>query len=355
MTKKKNKFNKRKNKAIEEYIEYSQTDENISNYSCYIKILFIFFAFFIIYKLNPINKKILKKINKKNEFEIQETNKEKQFEYFCCFCVMGKNENKYARELISYYKDLGVEKFIIGDNNIPGGENFTYILQDYISNGTVDIIDIIGSSISQNKFFTNMYEKYNTKCEWIAFFDFDEYLVMHFNETKNITLREYLSNQIFNNCESIIFNWLMHTDNDLVYYDNRPLMERFTTPNYEHWSNIYLKPIIRGNINKIIFDGKTIHHPSLNLNICDSMGVKIEYLENTLNPPRFKYAFLIHFNTKTAEEYVEKIKKGNLENRPYSDIDGKIEHFFSLNKFSEEKLKLFEMKLNKTFVEFHKD
>ena len=267
---------------------------------------------------------------------------------------MGKNENKYARELISYYKNLGFEKFIIGDNNLQGRENFTDILQDYINNGTVDIIDIIGSSISQNIFFQNMYEKYKSKCEWIAFFDFDEHSVIHFNETKNITIKDYLTNKIFNNCESILFNLLMHTDNDLVYYDNRTLMERFTTPDYSHWTNIYVKPIIRGNINKIIFDGKTIHHPSLNLNICDSMGVKIDYLENTLNPPRFKYAFLNHFNTKTAEEYIEKIKKGNLENRPYADINAKIEHFFSLNKFTFEKLKLFEMKLNTTFEYYHK-
>jgi hypothetical protein len=60
---------------------------------------------------------------------------------------LGKKENLYSRQLISYYLNLGVEKFVFGDNNDPNTEKLSDVLQDYINNGTVDIIDIIGSSI----------------------------------------------------------------------------------------------------------------------------------------------------------------------------------------------------------------
>ena len=66
----------------------------------------------------------------------------------------------------------------------------------------------------------------------MAFFDFDEYLVMHFLEGKKIKLKEYLSNPIFDKCEAIEINWLIYTDNGLIHYDNRTLIERFTEPNY---------------------------------------------------------------------------------------------------------------------------
>ena len=63
----------------------------------------------------------------------------KNEKYFCCFCAMGKMENRYSRELISYYMSIGVDKFVIADNNLPNTEKFSDILQDYIKNGTVDI------------------------------------------------------------------------------------------------------------------------------------------------------------------------------------------------------------------------
>ena len=45
----------------------------------------------------------------------------------------------------------------------------------------------------------------------------------------------------------------MYTDNDLIYYDNRTLLERFTTPIYNDHANIFVKSIVRGDLNKTIF------------------------------------------------------------------------------------------------------
>ena len=73
---------------------------------------------------------------------------------------MGKKENLYSGQFISYYLNLGVEKFIFGDNNDPNTEKFSDVLQDYNSKGIVGIIDIIGSSIGQSKFYGILYEKY---------------------------------------------------------------------------------------------------------------------------------------------------------------------------------------------------
>ena len=39
-------------------------------------------------------------------------------------------------------------------------------------------------------------------------------------------LQQFLSNQIFSKCESISFNWLIYTDNDLIFYDNRTNFEK---------------------------------------------------------------------------------------------------------------------------------
>ena len=275
--------------------------------------------------------------------------------YYCCFCSMAREENLYARELISYYKNLGVEKFVFGDNNLNNTEKLSDVLQDYINDGTVDILEIFGNEVGQGAFFGVMYEKYKDKCEWLTFFDFDEYLEMHFEEGKNLKLKEFLSNSTFDNCEAIEINWLIYDDNGLVHYDKRPSIERFTNPREEDPANRFVKSIVRGHLTKPVFlPGRTHHQPSQQLKLCNSLGEPASYFPDCIIPPIFKYAYLKHFNTRTAEEYAKKIKRGHPENN-HLDYNERVKLFFGINEFTEEKLKVLETELHATFPEYHKN
>ena len=77
---------------------------------------------------------------------------------------------------------------------------------------------------------------------------------------------------------------------------------------------------------------------------------RIIYNYNPFNliPPVFDYGYLKHFNYKTAEEYCNKILRGGIRKIEYN-IEEAIEKFFKLNKFSYEKLRVFEKMLNRTF------
>ena len=203
--------------------------------------------------------------------------KKQKNDYFACFCSMARKENKYARELISYYTNIGVEKFIFGDNNLNGTEKLADVLEDYINNGIIDIYELFGSNIGQSEWFQIIYQKYKKKCKWFLFYDFDEYLNVHFENNKSLKLQDFLTNKTFDKCEAVLFNWLMYTDNDLIYYDNRKLIERFTTPNYNDIANAYVKSIVRGGLNKTIFyPKKSSHVPDANIKSCNSIGTIIE-------------------------------------------------------------------------------
>ena len=270
--------------------------------------------------------------------------------YFACFVGLGREGNKYVREFIEYYLKLGVEKFILGDNNIPNKEKFYDVLQDYINDGIVDIIEIFGSTSGQSELYQMAYDQYKTKCNWFLLFDFDEYLEIFFEKGKNLILKDFLTNQIFDKCETVLFNWVIYTDNDLLYYDNRPLIERFTTPNFKNRDNLYVKSIVRGGLNKTIFLPKKINHiPEKNVIICNSKGKIIDrYNPFAISPPIYDYGYLKHFTTKTAEEYCEKIIKGPPRNVGFQPEE-RVKLFFTHNKFSEEKIKIFEKKFNRTF------
>ena len=115
--------------------------------------------------------------------------------------TIGKKENLYIREFVKYYQQLNFSKIIIFDNNDINGEVFDNILNDYIKNNFVEIIDIRGFSSSQIAVINYCYQKYKKLYDWIAFFDIDEFLYIK----DNLDINKYLYNERFQKCESIIF------------------------------------------------------------------------------------------------------------------------------------------------------
>ena len=68
----------------------------------------------------------------------------------------------------------------------------------------------------------------------------------------------------------------------------------------------------------------------------------------TVLPPVLEYGYIKHFTTKTAEEFCEKIIKGH-PTKTHLIPEQRVKLFFEYNKFSEEKLKVFEKKFNRSF------
>lgn len=276
-----------------------------------------------------------------------------KFKYFACFGAIARLENLYIRDLISYYLSIGFSKFIFGDNNYPNIEKISDVTQDYIKKGIVDIIEIFGSSINQDAFYEIIYQKYKRKCNWISFFDIDEYLRMHSQDNEIISVQQYLSNPIFQKCESITINWLIYSDNNILNYDNRSVLERFTTPCYTNRENRLVKSIVRGNLNKKVFTSSS-HVPDKRIMRCNSIGKRIKYYSYFyLKPPVLKYTYLMHYTTKTIEEYINKtIKRGQNGNLIY-DKNERVRKFFQINNFTKEKLRIFEKAFNMTFDQYY--
>jgi hypothetical protein len=220
-----------------------------------------------------------------------------------CICTIGKNENLYAREFVEYYLKLGVDKLFIYDNNDINGEKFDSVLNIYL-NKSVDIIDVRGLSSIQIPIYNYCYKRNKNFYDWIGFLDFDEYLYIE----NNISLKNYLYNEIFNKCQIILFNWIMYNDNDLFEYNNISLNMRFTRPSLNMTS---VKSFVRGNITNLFIP--TTHIPGININkFCNSKGEYI-YPKNFINYNFDKNpkAYIKHFFTKTVKEFCDKLNKDN--------------------------------------------
>ena len=138
-------------------------------------------------------------------------------------------------------------------NNNKNGEKFEIVLNDYIDKEFVQIIDYREVLYPQIKAYNDCLRKNFKKFDYLLFYDIDEF----------IFLRNFPN--------SIQLNWFFHTDNNLLYYDNRKVVERFPEKRkgWDPTKREGIKSILKGNITINISDP---HKLSPDLITCNGFG-----------------------------------------------------------------------------------
>lgn len=259
--------------------------------------------------------------------------------YLCC---IGKNENKYAREFVEWYKNLGFSKIILYDNNDLDGERFNEVIGDYIQDGFVETVDFRGRKICQLQAYSHCSRTFGNQCDWIAFFDMDEFL-----ELKDAgSVNEYLSDPVFENFGIIHINWKCFTDNGHLEYSPEPLNIRFTTPapidilniREKEPENHFCKSFVRGSAAPYLWWLRTAHTPYPNvIRCCNNAG-------NPCNSEKpycdidYSCAWLRHYTTKSTQEYLQKLERGYPDHKmTEEEIRSLIEVYFGINEDTPEK------------------
>lgn len=251
--------------------------------------------------------------------------------------AIGRRENLYAREFVEHYKNLGFSNVIIMDNNHDGEEHFEDVLQDYIDEGFVIVENYRNQIKPQMRGYTEMYRKYGNDYDWIGFYDFDEFLFVN-----GMNVNDWLE-KFPSDCQEVLTNWMTMTDNNLVHYDPRPLVERFRevmTPDrpiqYNFPDNCHVKSIIRGGLD-IAFGGNP-HVPDTPLVAYNASGIRSQ--NSPFQPIDWSTAHLRHFTTKTIEEWMtRKMKVGTPDREPSAFLPFYVGRFWKINEKTEEKLK----------------
>ena len=187
-----------------------------------------------------------------------------------CVCTLAKLENKYIRQFVQHYERYGVDKIFLYDNNDIDGENFEEVINDYIKKGFVELMNWRGENEAMRRIMNDCYIKNYKYYDWLIFYEIDEFIFLH--DFKNIKL--FLNQKKFNKCQEIYLNLVCHTDNNLLYYEDKPLAERFplTVPKTKiGGQKLEVKTIIRGHINgaKIM----AIHLGDTRLKSCNNSGL----------------------------------------------------------------------------------
>ncbi len=182
------------------------------------------------------------------------------YQYDLAICAIFNNERPYFKEWIEYHKLIGVQKFYLYDH--LSTDNWRAVLQPYINNGQVEVINwpikptSQGWGIAQVPAYLDALKRATGKVKWLAVIDLDEFIVpVHCNN-----LRELLKGYENNRVGGVCINWNMYgTSNVCRVPANRLMIETLlqrapkdTTENF-HVKSIIRPERVRGCINPHFF------------------------------------------------------------------------------------------------------
>ena len=340
-------------KNFKEYspVSISENENEKIDKSCYIPtyvyiilsfILLCFIIYFII-KIYEIVININRVTDINNQIIENEIQEEKNINNTkVCLCTPAKNENRYIREFVEHYEKYGVDKIFLYDNNDIEGEKFDEILRDYIEKGFVEVRDWRGKAKALMQMMNDCYQTNYQIYDWLIFYELDEYI--HLSNYTNV--KPFLNLPRFKHCEVIYLNLICHTDNNLIYYDNRSLAERFprTVPKYKKGGyRLEIKSILRGHIPNIEITNN--HLLSTDLHNCNGYGNKNRYYYKTYsNQNDYKNYYIDHYYSKSTEEFIEKLNKGDVYLDTLKYVMQRVDKYFTQSEITKEKIDFIENK-----------
>ena len=340
-------------KNFKEYspVSISENENEKIERSCYIPtyvyiilsfILLCFIIYFII-KIYEIIININRVTDINNQIIENEIQEEKNINNTkVCLCTPAKNENRYIREFVEHYEKYGVDKIFLYDNNDIEGEKFDEILRDYIEKGFVEVRDWRGKAKALMQMMNDCYQTNYQIYDWLIFYELDEYI--HLSNYTNV--KPFLNLPRFKHCEVIYLNLICHTDNNLIYYDNRSLAERFprTVPKYKKGGyRLEIKSILRGHIPNIEITNN--HLLSTDLHNCNGYGNKNRYYYKTYsNQNDYKNYYIDHYYSKSTEEFIEKLNKGDAYLDTLKYVMQRVDKYFTQSEITKEKIDFIENK-----------
>ena len=254
-------------------------------------------------------------------------------------CAIVRCENKYLPEWVAYHLSLGVKKIYIYDNSRDGDEQPYKVLNDYTKTDAVEIIDFRnqGGDINvQDKAYNDCYTRHSMDYAWIGFLDIDEFVTAK-RKSRNV-LPTLLGKM---NADVVVLSWRVMTDSGLVHYEPKLVRERFTKPfkgnRYEDGKE-FVKSFVRGGLFGLLFQNHP-HCPAYpdSLKIVNIKGEPVQ--KHPTTKPVYEVAWVDHYMTKTAEEFVEKTRRGFPNGERYTDDyrQKAVEYFFAINERTAEK------------------
>ena len=262
--------------------------------------------------------------------------------------AIAKNESRYIKEWLDYHRNLGVDRFYIINNDDPD-ENTMYDMlkeESDVVQFNVPGAEELKKVGMQEGVYNSLYQNVIKKAgdvKWLAVIDIDEFL--YFNGK---SIKEFLSDFIFNDTDVIHLNWRLYGDNGQIYYEDKPVQERFPNQcplnvvyNSEEakkgvLENMFIKSIIRVSDKPI----RIYIHTTMVQNGITRRGDGTVSISPWCEPLSDDNNYVKHYNTKSLEEYINRRCSSSTTDAAHEVVDvmSRINWYFNENEKTPEKL-----------------
>lgn len=250
--------------------------------------------------------------------------------------------NKYLREFIEYYKNLGVDKMFFYDNNHEDEENIMDVVSDYVESGFVEVVNFRNErGRLQEMAYQDFYEKHGNDYDWYGIFDDDEYVVLLDGSTN---IKEFVSKDIFADKNGIAFPMINFCDTNVIVNNKNTRLDVYTDvmdPNNLYHNSFY-KTMVRGGLNIQYKDAMVngekynegCHIPFIDGIVgngivdCDGNDVRHDKF-SFITQYATKNAFLKHIPTGSIDDYINMKRR-----RGWPDTNSDMNNKFDINYFS---------------------
>lgn len=216
--------------------------------------------------------------------------------------------NEYLPEWVVHHLNIGFDRIILIDNNEIDGPNPLDVLQEY--RNKITYVDIRGNHECGRQNNTNslVYKQMHKAFDWLAFWDSDEFLFLN----QDSSVKEWLSRHCFDNADVVAVNWRMMSDNNLIYKDSRPRIERFTEYCPDNCKTIYntvpqnwhIKSIVRCRRDDVWFSHPHFPRANTRLLTYNAAGNPIPPM-SPFTVPDYSLAELRHYQVLSTQEFCE--------------------------------------------------
>jgi hypothetical protein len=221
-------------------------------------------------------------------------------------CLIIKNEDEYLEEWINYHRNVGIDYFIIYDNQSDK--------EIVISDDDISVILWEDNNIgSQMRAYQHCSQNF-TDLNYIGFIDTDE-----FYESKTMNIKKDFEDliQSYGDFSGVGFYWRMYGNNN-PYFENRvPINE------YKHYyQDNHIKSFIKP---KTISHFPDSHKPNIVGKYIDENGREIK---SPIGNHSSEKIWIKHTWTRSINEFKNKINRGSGDKvkRKYS-----LSHFYDYN------------------------
>lgn len=214
-------------------------------------------------------------------------------------CAIIKDCNpKYLEEWIEWHRLLGVDYFFIYDNEsaTPITSKFSFVIVKPFK-GKVQQLNAYNDCIFLQK------NGQLPKCDWIAFIDDDEFIII---ESGNI--KRFLSTRTSD--AGVALNWLVFGPSEKEDFEKPQVVKYKKHVPFNSPINKHVKVIVRPEYTRDFWNP---HSANMEKGYIKSVKGEILIHSPFVDFPCFAEAWINHYLCRSEKEYLQKVKRGRID------------------------------------------